>query len=352
MLLEVTEINQLPKRSRPSWLSDVDDAAEIPDRTTRSILKESPETRTSSSAETANPRAGYFSKIDGGPTPLCTVEVPLGSDWESSVVREYVLRHKVNHECFEELRLIIGSVSTMLGTILNVVGGFADGTASRSHSLPVVSVVPRDAKLESREIVDVLSRAGFNTESSAMLPGELLITTSRFRILFLTSSFYLHRTYFVRVYTHLIDPRVAVLVCLLRSRIVDTGIYDPNRPVDVDYFLFLIIWKALIKHRILPNFLLSGSEERDGEIKTDKALLSGLSRFALTLWCREGVNAKPAFSLKSMLALVIGSLDCEMIYDCNKCPLTGEIVLIDDTIIPRILEAICVEVYDIGSGNS
>ena len=265
--------------------------------------------------------------------------IPRGGDADSVIIRAYILTHQPSRAEFDGVAKLMDCISRTVKDQLEIAGAFGDGTASRRDSLNNVSIcfqndLPRD-RLELLEIIMLAGPSmGWTAHNSMSFPDQIVITPMNIRDMRIhlytkDCQTFTMRTRFVRVYTHLVDPCISVLVCFLRSRLPSEA---KSPALQVDYFLFIIAWRVMVEGRLLPNLIPSESL-----FQTDIAYWSNDPSPTLKKWHMGGGHARIRKSIVDILSLIAKSLDIETIYSYNICPIDGSEIISDETLLPTIL---------------
>ena len=221
-----------PRRARPGWMSD----------SVAPPVASFPINSPTTPQESAVIQPAVCEEVNT--SPLARSVYPVGSDGESEVLRAHI-------SLLCEFDLV--SVSEMVKKIVSVVPGcelvgvWADGTAVRGD----VVTVSIPGRPNSADIIAQLHACGMSVFRSGNCY-DVLIGAKSIQI-FLSSSheLFIKRAIFVKMYTHKIEPRMGVVVTLMRKW-TDT-------PHTASYLFFVLLWKLLVQKKVIPNLLLKTS---------------------------------------------------------------------------------------------
>ena len=276
--------------------------------------------------------------------------VPKGTDGDSVLVAQYIRHHQIYDTDLALVNTLISSLSRITRRSVEVVGSYADGTVSSRDSRRIVSAVLRMEPSDTLHMILESLRVAGPTHSWTVSPSKshpdlvfvLPLDKRGLTVHLYTDSVdvFIARTIFAKTYCYLIDSTLAVLTCFLRSK-VRPGTSEPILPLELDYFLFTLIWRTMVRARLLPSLVLSETDELAQETLSDIAFWSSPNNPSIFRWRLEGLNARPREPLGRILGRVMQSLDIETIHEYNKCPLDGSAIINDDSMLVMLMRDIC-----------
>ena len=272
------------------------------------------------------------------------ISIPAGSDFDSALIRRYF---SVSCVRLDAVSVLVQSIAKHIRASVVPIGSFGDGTACKVHS-GILSVTVEERTTDTQTIVEMLRLAGPSNGWIVECPRcDLVkiipISIQHLKIHLYTEGgdHYLLRTRLVRIYTHLVDPSLSVLVCYLRSRLRRAVSDEELSPLEADYFLFILIWRVMIRERLLPKLIHQDSIADPDAVHDMSYWSTGDPN--LYQWRIEGLGVRMRMDLKNIILLVYESLDIESMTSL-RCPLTDEVILSNsETITHRIMIALTVD---------
>jgi hypothetical protein len=326
----------IPKRSRPSWL-DPPAAVSPPDVGGEAKPVEA---QPSGAQIMRRVSAAPQSKSLTDASHSSTFEIPSGDDPPSCLVRNYLLNHACSETDLQFMNSIASSIALAVRAPFEVIGSFGDGTASKKDSSSCTFMAPSGGKdVDKSDLLDVLRTAGpvrgWTVAGHPFNPSVIRLNFLSHRNLIVhvfasDGDVYRARTEFVRVYTHAIEPRMSVLICMWRNRINAKLQFDPLIQIQIDYFLFVLLWFVMTRERLIPNLIESDTDIAHWT-KPDATLGT---------WRMDAVQAYPRKSLMDVANLVACAVDPENFSDLNICPLTQGVILEDDLLVSQIFHVL------------
>ena len=252
--------------------------------------------------------------------PAAPIEVfsslPSGSDRESSLVRDFLTNHQLGLADAEFIEKVVQKISKVSNTEFHVVGSHADGTASRTDST-FFTVASESLKLDRLSLCELLKAHGptsFWTASVCANCTRVILVTSverRVTARVITeptlSQLAVRRTLFVRMHTQFVEPRMAVAVAGVRSRLKSS--VNAEFLGFADYFIFVILWRALVQRRIIPN-LLNVTTGLDGRVDSDRSFWKSPTEKPNDIrnnWRAQGICVSARMGAAEMVDLFIES---------------------------------------------
>jgi hypothetical protein len=278
--------------------------------------------------------------IGGSQSPGLT---PLWSSSETSVVQRYFDDHMISESESHFFGQVVNSINSASPRQFEIVGGHGAGISSKRDSSRSLFLAPRENQsYNRRDVLNSLRMAsplhGWSVETDSgesdvviiKLPGYQELSVFVFTC---DGSLLIQRTNLMKVYSHLIDPRVAVVLGTLRSHLFKLMRLTPRHNLEIDFFLFTIIFKIMTSKRIWPDLLTS---HRLGDVQFWTEHGAGIEG-----WKTDGKQAHPSLSVSATLQLVIGSLDVEMYPTISRCPISGRRIIEDGLLSQQIFDSMC-----------
>jgi hypothetical protein len=352
------------KRSLPEWLKASGPSSSVNtagDETTRHTVAAHDGVKSSDPAVLPPSSSAYASVRQRQQVPEQTALkreskrlLPGRSDVDSAIVRNYITHHQLTESEFNWTQTLVGILSRIARKPVEIVGCYADGTASRRDSNRLISAVvhlensaDRHALFESIRITGPANN--WSVSPSKTCPGLAVVKPldkRGFTVHLYTDSvdLLITRTNFVKLYTHLIDSSLAILTCILRSKIrPSTGEHIP--PLELDYFVITLLWRTMVRSRLLPSLIQTDESELADETMSDILFWSPGNNPSIARWRLEGLNARPRASLASTVSEVMSSVDIDTINQMNICPIFRTPIIENDSILVMLVRDICDKSY-------
>ena len=329
--------SNFPRRSRPDWLSeDIPKASGLP----TVVIRQEPINRNVDIPRFLPPVS--FNPIRQGPMNVPSsrqvpMSVPLIRQPVESLLlsearlprspkpfepttleAEFLVRHRLSSSDLIRLTDLVGHVKSIFPIDqIQLVGPFADGTASRHNTKCITfactcelvwRVFPSEFSIIEESHNMILVR--FYTEVIRIIKNPVLIK----------------RALFVKMYTHIVEPRVGIAVVLIMDRLHEkfwTKIFWDH----LDYIIFVIVFKTLSSRRVIPD--LVSEKLNDGRMESDRAIWSSNledSKKIRMKWRKTGMCVSARMSVAEIMAAFLDQVRSEMFLSV-KCPINGQIVL-------------------------
>lgn len=351
----------MQKRSRPGWLNGDTAKLSAPDYDSkvkeRDPLNQEPKREVTHSApprREAAPipqRVHVTAPIAAGPIPVSSSRVvPLGNDLESRVVREYLERHAWEEKNLAVARTIADCVSAVLRVPFRLVGSIVDGTASRDLSFDAFSIVPESGSpLDRSDVFESLRAAGpargwtVKYAPSRVDTLFLIPLSPRGLTVFVRlrhCSVLIKRTQLVQTYASLIEPRMTVALAFIRSCLTKALPRLGESEMDLDYFTFALLWRALVEKRVIPDLVSECSSDK--EIWAD--LVNSPIQQVRKRWLTEGIHVGLRMSVVDMIRTFLAFGRDVLDPESGKsvlCPVSNSAILQNPDSAYKIWQALC-----------
>lgn len=269
---------------------------------------------------------------------------PVRFSGETRIVQEYFDNHMISEPELHSFVQIRDSINSSCQKQFEIVGSHGAGLSSKRDSSHALFLAPREnISYNRRDVLNSLRTAGpllgwtpeIDPKVSDVVILKLLSNRKLSIIIFTCNgSILIQRTNLMKVYSHLIDPRIPIMLGILRARTLKTVPLAPINHLDLDFFLFLMLWKIMTSKRIWPDLLTSN---RVGDMQYWTEHGPGIKG-----WQTEGSQAHPRLSVSVSLQLVIDALDIEVLPAFNQCPISGRSIIEDSLLSQQIFNSLCV----------
>ncbi len=338
----VGALSTVPRRSRPAWMES-GLSAEIaappisvqPNPTVKEVMQPPVVTRTAP-----------LDRAVSSSSELC--RVPMVNDIESHLVAVYVLSHLVRRPQLDAQQFLLDTLCGMVCLKFLLVGAHAAGTSSRQNSSSFLTfVAPSGAKKSA--LIESLRVSGAPrgwkvAASSNRTQHALLVTvpstpniTLRVVLDTLIGGHLVRRTTMQKCYTQVVEPKIAIAMCLIREILHQKLPTNPFLPY-MDDIIFQILITALIEKRVIPSIMplpanADASLSRDNKIWSRNDIIS-VDELRKS-WHATGYNVAGSCTVSGMIRMFWNKcLESEDLAWANVCLLTNELILDEGSSVP------------------